>query len=1477
MFCFRSSPRFWIRVNRDDDITQNRKTHEIVLQYSAAVKVMFSFAFVPVVDGGGGVRRHHDGVTSTTPLRLSGREVAESSRRTTVLPPVSSAITVRRKSASQPLVNGGGGGMGEQSVATTSHPVGMTSRRAHSSIASSLAASHATKVAQRVSPSDRPVAHSVQPPAVIPPSSSEGRKDGAPTPTVNGTNTVRHRYASATLDVQKKGASRQVGVSAVRPADIGRPPTPPQPQDQQAAIVVMKVTSAATSVGLFHTQLGPPPRGATAASVLDVPHESWPAISQRVTGRAVAHATPSSSSSTSSPPPTAVSSCHGAAKAATAPEGAEKMFPLLQPLRLVFAPRTLSVDGAVGNGRADVRFNAFLRAADAMRSKVHSSGRPSHNNNGGAATLRALAPSQVSDQDVAQGVGRVVFSSFDLLPVGHLWTQPIPTTLSTQPSTSGADPLSSLPSSADALHLRSNSGGNVIVRKLDGLDVISSPALDLVAVAVGHSKRIAAEASKGKRSGAHAGGGGGGGRAEGNVTALLEELPPPPPRPPAAARPCPSGRGWFATMILFAPLDRPPIDMTKGGGDNRDYVTPSPIIAWSSSSFSSKEAANGSLLSTSEYHTTTPTPSRSSLRPNHHSALHPLAEGKEEKEHSGPSCSAVTSAPMTTGDVQTPPPGSLFGVPRRLKRAHRYAKLLFYLPPGAVRFSAILAAFTAAGFEETGDLHAPWSIRWAKRVEPHEYGWVWPWQKLNHFPATWGIGRKDNLHRRLTALKRRAPKEYDFVPEGYVLPRDAELLRRAFAAADSSDKSTTTIKTTTPGVVGHNQLQQVSESLEKLFIVKQVASACGRGMHLISRLPSDRKLARRALVQRYEPHPYLIGGRKFDLRIYVAVTCFDPMRVYVFKEGLVRFASSVYPTAAVGGAPAGGGADGSSRKEDDGGAAVSSHLPSSSASAMRRVRTAHLTNYSINGKPSQQQQQQGNPPGAPRRVSMMQPVAFDEEEATDRHAMVSSLEPQGGSDDPNNERSAVGSAAEEVTVCKWTFAALRAYLEYVHDPPPSSSSSSVWTQLWERIDDVIVRTLLSVEGDVVNAMRRMLMGAGIPPAAASSAATSQNSTVGQSLGTHKSRHLPSESRHLPSESRRKASSVLAPSSSAFARRRSKRAAIGDRTRSPAASTPSSSSTDVDDDDTDADADDGAADADEGSSEDDETAAAMSPLPNIAPRTSPANNPSLFELYGFDVLLRHDLTPVLMEVNIMPSLSSCDSELDQHVKANMIAELLTLVGVQPPPLATTGRREGGSRGGAPAAGDDEAKPTHRTAVDADDVRRPTRKARGSSAARSTVVPGVGAPSSQSSQIGGDGSTHHGLPGPHDDDTAAAGNAAPEGLHPISAPQDRRTLSVAENVLTECLTASGIIAANPTCKGGTGDNKQQQAIPATSPPHLMESHVLAVNAFAAEYARRGHFRCVFPTATAYDRYQACFAESRPLSRTLQAWVRCGGTAL
>ncbi|XP_076224308.1 tubulin polyglutamylase TTLL13-like isoform X3 [Nomia melanderi] len=66
------------------------------------------------------------------------------------------------------------------------------------------------------------------------------------------------------------------------------------------------------------------------------------------------------------------------------------------------------------------------------------------------------------------------------------------------------------------------------------------------------------------------------------------------------------------------------------------------------------------------------------------------------------------------------------------------------------------------------------------------------------------------------------------------------------------------------------------------------------------RLPGPRNLLDQELEGRqahrtYDmPSPFLVDGYKFDLRIYALITSCDPLRVYVYNDGLARFATSRY-------------------------------------------------------------------------------------------------------------------------------------------------------------------------------------------------------------------------------------------------------------------------------------------------------------------------------------------------------------------------------------------------------------------------------------------------------------------------------------------------------------------------------------------------------------------------------------------------------
>ncbi|XP_064021154.1 tubulin monoglutamylase TTLL4 [Pogoniulus pusillus] len=162
-----------------------------------------------------------------------------------------------------------------------------------------------------------------------------------------------------------------------------------------------------------------------------------------------------------------------------------------------------------------------------------------------------------------------------------------------------------------------------------------------------------------------------------------------------------------------------------------------------------------------------------------------------------------------------------------------------------------------------------WLGCWGHHMKSPSFRAIREHQKLNHFPGSFQIGRKDRLWRNLLKMQARCgKKEFNFFPQSFILPQDIKLLRKVWEEGASRQK----------------------------WIVKPPASARGIGIQVIhkwSQLPKRRPL----LVQRYLHKPYLIGGKKFDLRIYVYVTCYDPLRVYLFKDGLVRFASCKYSSS----------------------------------------------------------------------------------------------------------------------------------------------------------------------------------------------------------------------------------------------------------------------------------------------------------------------------------------------------------------------------------------------------------------------------------------------------------------------------------------------------------------------------------------------------------------------------------------------------
>jgi tubulin polyglutamylase TTLL6/13 len=135
-------------------------------------------------------------------------------------------------------------------------------------------------------------------------------------------------------------------------------------------------------------------------------------------------------------------------------------------------------------------------------------------------------------------------------------------------------------------------------------------------------------------------------------------------------------------------------------------------------------------------------------------------------------------------------------------------------------------------------------------------------QQINHFPGMFELSRKNYLANNLNRFREVFPEDYDFYPSTWVLPTDSALVQKAF------DKGA-------------------------VLIIKPEASAQGKGIYLAEQM-ADVVTLHHSIAQSYVQRPLLIDGLKFDLRVYVLVAGCDPLRVYIYEEGLARFATEQY-------------------------------------------------------------------------------------------------------------------------------------------------------------------------------------------------------------------------------------------------------------------------------------------------------------------------------------------------------------------------------------------------------------------------------------------------------------------------------------------------------------------------------------------------------------------------------------------------------
>lgn len=150
--------------------------------------------------------------------------------------------------------------------------------------------------------------------------------------------------------------------------------------------------------------------------------------------------------------------------------------------------------------------------------------------------------------------------------------------------------------------------------------------------------------------------------------------------------------------------------------------------------------------------------------------------------------------------------------------------------------------------------------------------------KVNALPGAQVLTCKLKLAKRHQEFKKMfGSTEFNFIPEtfGLLNERDAILTRMTESSFDCDMNLRSD---------GEPQRDR------SIWIVKPINMSRGRGIFLTEsplELPAVDKSGD-ILVQKYIADPYLINDHKFDMRVYVLITGADPLKVYVYKDGLVR-------------------------------------------------------------------------------------------------------------------------------------------------------------------------------------------------------------------------------------------------------------------------------------------------------------------------------------------------------------------------------------------------------------------------------------------------------------------------------------------------------------------------------------------------------------------------------------------------------------
>jgi len=218
---------------------------------------------------------------------------------------------------------------------------------------------------------------------------------------------------------------------------------------------------------------------------------------------------------------------------------------------------------------------------------------------------------------------------------------------------------------------------------------------------------------------------------------------------------------------------------------------------------------------------------------------------------------------------------------------------------GAVRAGHAPPRPPPGNFERRGwkrwneDPAGDWNVYWASvtttrnMFNPDSGFRLGDHQLVNHFPNHYELTRKDLMYKNVKRYRKDLRKAgYDdarlnFVPTTFILPQDYTLF-----------------------------LEEHKKGRVGTWIFKPHGRAQGRGIFLVNKLSQIKRLGPKGggsgernpldmyVICEYIDRPLLVGGRKFDLRVYVVVASYRPLIAYIARAGFARFCNVKYSSEA---------------------------------------------------------------------------------------------------------------------------------------------------------------------------------------------------------------------------------------------------------------------------------------------------------------------------------------------------------------------------------------------------------------------------------------------------------------------------------------------------------------------------------------------------------------------------------------------------